>query len=66
MLIFIEESITREDYEGSKPDPEPYIAALNRLQLTAKQRLAIEDSARGLAAVSGAGLSCIVNPSSLT
>jgi HAD superfamily hydrolase (TIGR01509 family) len=66
LLEFFEFVITREDYERSKPDPEPYITALRRLQLTAKQCVAIEDSERGLAAASGAGLRCIVVPSALT
>jgi HAD superfamily hydrolase (TIGR01509 family) len=44
LLEFFDFAITREDYEHSKPSPEPYIAALNRLRLTAKECVAIEDS----------------------
>jgi beta-phosphoglucomutase-like phosphatase (HAD superfamily) len=63
---FFEFAITREDYACSKPDPEPYMAALDRLQLNAERCIAIEDSERGLAAANAAGLRCIVIPSELT
>jgi HAD superfamily hydrolase (TIGR01509 family) len=66
LMQFFDFAITREDYERSKPNPEPYITALNRLQLTAQECVAIEDSERGLAAANGAGLRCIVVPSGLT
>jgi HAD superfamily hydrolase (TIGR01509 family) len=66
LLEFFEFAITREDYERSKPDPEPYIAALKRLQLKTEQCVAIEDSERGLAAANAADLRCIVIPSGLT
>jgi HAD superfamily hydrolase (TIGR01509 family) len=66
LMEFFEFAITREDYEHSKPNPEPYITALNRLQLAAEECVAIEDSQRGLAAANGAGIRCIVVPSGLT
>jgi HAD superfamily hydrolase (TIGR01509 family) len=66
LLEFFEFAITREDYQRSKPDPEPYIAALKRLQLSAEQCVAIEDSERGLVAAKAAGLRCIVIPSGMT
>jgi beta-phosphoglucomutase-like phosphatase (HAD superfamily) len=63
---FFEFAVTREDYKRSKPDPEPYLTALRRLRLSAKQCIAIEDSERGLVAANAAGLPCIAIPSSMT
>lgn len=63
---FFEFALTREDYGRSKPHPEPYLTALERLQLSAKECIAIEDSQRGLAAANAAGLRCIVIPNSMT
>jgi HAD superfamily hydrolase (TIGR01509 family) len=58
--------LTREAYTHSKPDPEPYLTALARLQLPAAECLVIEDSERGLRAAKAAGLTCWVVPSALT
>jgi len=63
---FFEFAVTREDYRRSKPHPEPYLTALERLQLSAEECIAIEDSERGLAAANAAGLRCIVIPNSMT
>ncbi len=52
--------LAAEDYQGSKPDPEPYLQGLKRLGLPAEQCLVIEDSPRGLAAANAAGIPCIV------
>lgn len=58
--------LAREDYVSSKPDPEPYVAAVSRLGVTPSDCLVIEDSARGLLAAKAAGLVCWVIPSELT
>lgn len=50
--------IAREDYENSKPDPEPYLTALSRFHLDAEQCAVVEDSERGLRAAIAAGLRC--------
>lgn len=63
---YFELILAREDYQLSKPDPEPYLTALERLQLTAAECLVIEDSERGLTAAKAAGLACWVIPSALT
>ena len=52
--------LTREDYEQSKPHPEPYLTALERYQLQPNECLVVEDSERGLAAATAAGLECLV------
>ena len=58
--------LAREDYNAAKPDPEPYLTAVDRLQLRAADCLVIEDSQRGLTAAKAAGLTCWVIPSDLT
>jgi len=63
---FFEFVLAREDYGRTKPDPEPYLLALERLRLTADQCVAIEDSERGLAAARAAGLRCLVIPNEMT
>jgi len=58
--------VTREDYVHSKPSPEPYLTAMERMGLSPEQCLVIEDSERGLRAATAAGIRCWVVPSSLT
>jgi HAD superfamily hydrolase (TIGR01509 family) len=58
--------LTREDYVHSKPEPEPYLRALERLAVAPAECLVIEDSERGLRAAKAAGLACWVVPSELT
>jgi HAD superfamily hydrolase (TIGR01509 family) len=62
----VELVLTREDYEQSKPDPEPYLLALRKLALPASQCLVIEDSERGLSAATAAGLACWIVASEMT
>ncbi len=52
--------LTREDYDRSKPDPEPYLAALERFEIDPAQCLVVEDSERGLRAAVAAGLDCVI------
>lgn len=49
-----------------KPAPDIYLLALERLQTTPQESLAIEDSRNGLLAAVGAGLRCVVTLSSYT
>jgi HAD superfamily hydrolase (TIGR01509 family) len=63
---YFELILAREDYRLSKPNPEPYTTAVERLRLTANDCLVIEDSERGLTAAKAAGLTCWVIPSLLT
>ena len=58
--------LTREDFEKSKPDPEPYRCGLQRLGIEAESCLAIEDSPRGVASAVDAGIRCIAIPTELT
>lgn len=52
--------VTTSDVATPKPDPACYRLALKRLGVAAPNALAVEDSAPGLAAASGAGLSSVV------
>lgn len=59
-------AVTSDDCVNLKPDPEPYIRALDRLGLSPLTCLAIEDSQRGIASAVAAGIRCVVVPSRLT
>ena len=63
---FFEFVLAREDYGQSKPNPEPYMAALRRLGIAAERCVAIEDTERGLTAARAAGLRCVVVPHEFT
>ncbi len=63
---YFEFVLAREDCSKTKPDPEPYLLALARLGLGAKDCIAVEDSERGLAAARAAGLRCLVIPNEIT
>lgn len=52
--------VTGDDVTALKPDPQVYRIALERLGLPAENALAVEDSAIGLAAATGAGLPTLV------
>ncbi len=60
ILDHMEFYLTVEDYERSKPHPEPYLTGLKRFGATAAETVAIEDSARGLKSAIAAGIDCIV------
>jgi HAD superfamily hydrolase (TIGR01509 family) len=66
ILEHFEFALTREQYEHSKPHPEPYLRAVTRVGLPAARCLVVEDSERGLRAAKAAGLTCWIVPSPLT
>jgi len=66
LLQYFDFILCREDYREAKPDPEPYLLALQRSGREARQCLVIEDSVRGLMAAKAAGLECWVIPSCQT
>jgi HAD superfamily hydrolase (TIGR01509 family) len=66
LLPYFEAIITSDDCSNGKPHPEPYLAALRALSVRAEQCVAIEDSPRGLAAATAAGVPCIAVPTDLT
>ncbi len=60
LLGYFDFVLTREDYEQSKPHPEPYLTAMRRYGARSDQCVVVEDSERGLAAATAAGVDCIV------
>ena len=58
--------LAQGDYARAKPEPDPYLRAVERLGLEPDRCLVIEDSERGLRAAKAAGLRCWVIPSRLT
>ena len=66
LLEYFDFVLTREQYANSKPDPEPYLAAVAKTGFTAAQCIAVEDTPRGLTAAIGAGVKCVVIPTTLT
>ena len=52
--------ITSEDCSRHKPDPEPYLRAMDLLGATPARSVAVEDSRRGLTSAISAGLPCFV------
>jgi HAD superfamily hydrolase (TIGR01509 family) len=66
LLKYFDFVLTSEDFARVKPDPEPYLKAIERSGCAPERCLAIEDSERGLASAKSAGIRCIVVPTSLT
>ncbi|HUI30167.1 MAG TPA: HAD family phosphatase [Candidatus Acidoferrales bacterium] len=58
--------LTGDDYSKFKPDPEPYLLAVQKTGFKPEECIAVEDSERGLTAATDAGLKCIVIPRGLT
>jgi HAD superfamily hydrolase (TIGR01509 family) len=66
LLKYFDFVLTAADVQRVKPDPEPYVRAVERSGFSAPECLAIEDSARGLQAARAAGVPCVVVPTRLT
>ena len=60
LIQYMDFVLTREDYVQSKPHPEPYLTAMGRHDLRPHQCIIVEDSERGLAAATAAGVDCII------
>ena len=54
--------LTQEDCPVSKPDPAPYLMALERGGWDASECVVVEDTERGLASARAAGIPCLVTP----
>lgn len=57
---YMELVLTRDDYQNSKPAPDPYLTALKRLDAHADEAIVVEDSERGLRSAIAAGIDCVV------
>jgi HAD superfamily hydrolase (TIGR01509 family) len=58
--------VSVDDVRHSKPAPDSYLLALERLGLPAGDCLAIEDTEHGLAAATGAGIRCLALPTAMS
>jgi len=65
-LNYIEFFLANGDYPKSKPDPSPYLVALEKSGFSPEECIVIEDSQRGLIAAKSAGLKCWVIPTDLS
>jgi HAD superfamily hydrolase (TIGR01509 family) len=54
-----DQMVTRDDPTPTKPDPAPYLLALERLDVSADQAVALEDSPAGIASAHAAGLKVV-------
>ena len=66
LLKYFDFILTGDDYKKFKPDPEPYLLAVEKSGFKNEECLAIEDSERGLISAKSAGINCFVIPSELT
>jgi HAD superfamily hydrolase (TIGR01509 family) len=66
LLDLFDATVTGDECPNPKPHPELYLAGLKLLGVSASRSVAIEDSPRGLASASAAGVSCLVVPTDLT
>ena len=57
---FMDFVLVREDYQLTKPHPEPYLTGLRRLGASKKETLVVEDSCRGLNSAVAAGIDCVI------
>ncbi|GAB5451362.1 MAG: HAD family phosphatase [Halioglobus sp.] len=60
IVPFMDFVLKREDYTHSKPDPEPYLLALEGFGAAASEALVVEDSERGLRSAVAAGIDCAI------
>jgi HAD superfamily hydrolase (TIGR01509 family) len=66
LLPYFDFVVTADDCSRTKPCPDPYVRAIEMSGVDRAAAVAIEDSERGLAAATAAGLRCVVVPSRLT
>jgi HAD superfamily hydrolase (TIGR01509 family) len=66
LLRFFDFVLTREDYEHTKPHPDPYLTALARAGLPADQCVVVEDSERGCLSATAAGIRVLAVPNHMT
>ena len=55
-----------EDTKLHKPDPEPYLAVLDAMDVSPVEAVAFEDSPNGVAAARAAGIFCVAVPNPVT
>jgi HAD superfamily hydrolase (TIGR01509 family) len=60
LMTYLDFVIAHGDYRRSKPYPDAYMTALERIDLRPANCIVVEDSERGLAAATAAGLECLI------
>jgi HAD superfamily hydrolase (TIGR01509 family) len=60
------EIVTADDIAHRKPHPEPYLKAIEKLNLPSESLLIVEDTALGITAAKAAGLRCVAIPNGYT
>ena len=63
---YVDVIVGREDVDDIKPNPDPYLVAVQKLNYAPGHCLAIEDSVNGATAAVTAGLDVIVNTNEMT
>lgn len=66
ILHFFDLIVTSDDCSCYKPHPEPYLQAIRALRVKPEDCIAVEDSPRGLASATAAGIPCVVVRTELT
>jgi HAD superfamily hydrolase (TIGR01509 family) len=66
LLKYFDFVLTASDCAHTKPDPDPYLRAVERSGVDRDACLAVEDSERGLESATRAGIRCIVVPTTFT
>lgn len=66
LLPYFEFVLTHDEYQRSKPHPEPYLMAVEHYGLDPRGCVVVEDSERGVQSAAAAGLCCIAVPNELT
>jgi len=66
ILQYFDFYLVRENYNNSKPDPEPYLYGLQKMGLKKEEVIIVEDSERGLNAALAAEINCVVIPQGFT
>lgn len=65
LLDYFDVIVTADQITHLKPHPEIYQSVLNRLNISADQAIAIEDSHHGVSAALAAGIRCIAVPNKI-
>ena len=60
LLKYMDFVLALGDYKKAKPEPDPYLAALEKFNINAENAVVIEDSSRGLKSAIAANIDCII------
>jgi len=66
LLQYFDFVLAAGDYSEPKPHPAPYLKGVERAGVRKAECLVVEDSERGLASATAAGIRCVIVPSRLT